>query len=69
MPSTDQLPPLNTKQLAQALGVQSESIRVRLCKTGHYYGLTPTKLPNGRLLWPGDAFKRLTKDGGLQKGA
>lgn len=53
--------PLTTEALAHSLGLQSNSIRVRLCRTGSYFGLTPDKLPNGRLLWPADSKAQLLK--------
>jgi len=43
---------LTTDTLARALGVKAGTIRRGLCVDGHYLGLTPTKLGNGRLLWP-----------------
>jgi hypothetical protein len=49
-----------TESLARRLGLQPQSLRAAICRNGHYYGLRPTKLPNGRLLWPADAFERLT---------
>lgn len=58
-------PALTTEALARVVGIKPQSIRVALCNKGHYYGLRPTKLPNGRLLWPADALERLTaKQGG-----
>ncbi len=48
-----------TETLAIELGLKANSIRSRVCRTGHYFGLTPTKLPNGRLLWPADSVERL----------
>ena len=41
----------NTKELGQILGVKGESIRRSLSVNGHYMGLKPIKLPNGRLAW------------------
>lgn len=52
-------PQITTEALASQIGIKPGSIRVRLCRTGSYFGLKPTKLPNGRLLWPGDALDRL----------
>lgn len=46
---------LTTEQFAEALHGKPSTIRTRLCKTGSYYGITPIKLPSGRLLWPADA--------------
>lgn len=54
-----------TEQLGDLIGIKPVSIRVRLCQTGSYFGLIPSKLPNGRLLWPADSVERLlmTKEG------
>jgi hypothetical protein len=52
--------PLSTEDLAHVALVTPASIRVRLCRTGSYFGLQPVKLPNGRLAWPHDSEKRLT---------
>ncbi len=54
---------LSTETFARAIGLRPDSIRVTLCRRGDYYGLTPAKLPNGRLLWPVDAVDRLIKGG------
>jgi len=60
---------ISTDELAkQALTTQG-TIRVRLCKTGSYFGIRPKKLPNGRLLWPADSINRLVEkasQGGAQ---
>lgn len=58
---------LSTDELAAAIRGKPESIRVRLCREGSYYGIRPTKLPNGRLLWPADTLERLTKYGAASK--
>jgi hypothetical protein len=50
---------LTTGQFGSQIGIKPESIRVRLCQTGSYFGVTPRKLPNGRLLWPADAAEQL----------
>lgn len=50
-----------TEALAAGLGIKAQSIRARVCRCGSYFGLRPTKLPNGRLLWPADAIARLKK--------
>lgn len=52
-----------TEILAQRLGLQPQTLRAALSRAGHYYGIKPTKLPNGRLLWPANAFERLTAGG------
>jgi len=43
---------LNTRQLAEKIGILSTSIHARYCRNGDYFGLIPEKLPNGQLLWP-----------------
>ena len=55
--------PLTTNELARAIGMRPDSIRVRLCRTGSFYGLRPGKLPNDRLIWPADSVERLLAQG------
>ncbi|MBI9083356.1 MAG: hypothetical protein JEZ11_07140 [Desulfobacterales bacterium] len=43
---------LSTMEFAEKLLVKPESVRHSLCVRGHYLGVRPRKLPNGRLLWP-----------------
>ncbi|MEX3784903.1 hypothetical protein [Paraburkholderia sp. BR14374] len=50
-----------TEDFAAQLGLLPQSIRKRYCQTGSYFGVRPVKLANGRLLWPADAFARLTE--------
>ncbi|WP_341645425.1 DNA-binding protein [Thauera sp. SDU_THAU2] len=60
---------LDTAEWASALRVKPDTVRRALCLKGHYMGVVPIKLPNGRLLWPADALDRLTaprKVGGKQ---
>jgi len=52
-----------TRELAAFAGVQPESIRVQYCRAGHYFGLVPDRLPNGRLAWPSDSRERLLEAG------
>lgn len=49
----------STAQFSKIAGVQADSIRVRLCKTGSYFGIKPIKLRNGRLLWPDNSRELL----------
>jgi hypothetical protein len=42
---------LNTKEFAEIFRVKTETVRHGLCLDGHYLGLKPLKLQNGRLLW------------------
>lgn len=50
---------LTTLQLASALELQEQSIRKRYSQTGSYFGVRPSKLPNGRLRWPNDSVQKL----------
>ncbi len=50
---------LNTAQFARELGIQPESLRKAIAKNGSYYGVTPAKQANGRLVWPADALVQL----------
>ena len=43
---------MTTEELAHILRIQAGSVRRALCVHGHYHGLTPIRLPNGRLVWP-----------------
>lgn len=43
---------LSTEQFASINKVQPQSVRIRLCRTGSYYGVKPVKLKNKRLVWP-----------------
>jgi hypothetical protein len=49
-----------TEALADATGHQPQTLRAGYCRNGHWCGIRPAKLPNGRLLWPADAIERLT---------
>lgn len=51
---------LDTAEAAAVLRVKPQTLRRCLCMQGHYLGIVPLKLPNGRLLWPADALDRLT---------
>ena len=42
---------LDTAEAAAVLRVKPQTLRRALCLKGHYMGLRPSKLPNGRLLW------------------
>lgn len=52
-------PPLITEDFGAMLGVRAQTVRVRLCRTGSYYGCVPVKSPSGRLLWPSDGPARI----------
>ncbi len=42
---------LSTNELAAILRVNATGIRGAMCRTGHFLGMRPVKLKNGRLLW------------------
>lgn len=48
---------LTTEQFAELMHGKPSTIRTRLCKTGSFYGITPIKLPSGRLLWSVEAVQ------------
>jgi len=52
---------ITTEQLAAMLHLKPQSIRKRYCETGAYYGVRPTKLPNGRLMWSPDTLTLLSE--------
>ncbi len=60
MPSyrSDRIP---TEDFAHALGVKPQTVRVRLCRTGSYFGVRPFKTPSGRLMWPSDGPDQLIR--------
>lgn len=43
---------LRTKEFAERNAIKAGSVLQRLNEHGHYFGITPLKLANGRLLWP-----------------
>lgn len=51
---------ISTEELAALLRLKPQSLRAALCRDGHYFGVRPRKLPNGRLLWPADAVERMS---------
>ena len=42
---------LTTEEFAKLNRVKPQSVTARLCRTGSYFGITPLKLANGRLIW------------------
>jgi hypothetical protein len=42
----------STEQFAANNLVKRDSVLSRLSRFGHYFGVKPQKLANGRLLWP-----------------
>ena len=43
---------IQTRELARRFGFAPFTVRKHLCLKGHFFGLTPLKMPNGRNLWP-----------------
>ena len=50
--NADSPPGVTTEEFARLNLVRSQSVVARLCRTGSYHGVRPTKLASGRLLWP-----------------
>lgn len=50
---------LTTTQFARELGISPETLRQAHSKQGSYFGVVPSKQPNGRLLWPTAELERL----------
>lgn len=59
-PSARPAAKITTEETAGLLRVVPQTIRAGLCRNGHYLGLKPVKLPNGKLLWDAAAVERLT---------
>ena len=55
-----QQPLITAATLARQIDRQPASIRTAVWRNGHFCGLKPARLPNGRLLWPADAVARIT---------
>lgn len=51
---------ITTEEMARQLRIAPQTARAGLCRKGHYLGLRPVKLPNGKLLWDAAAVERLT---------
>ena len=54
---------LSTEEAAAILRVASQTPRASLCRLGHWMGMRPVKLPNGRLLWDAAEVERLASGG------
>ena len=50
---------LTTNEMAAQLRIVGQSVRASLCRNGHYLGMRPVKLPNGKLLWDANEVARL----------
>ena len=49
----------STEEAAARLRAASQTPRASLCRLGHWLGMVPVKLPNGRLLWSAEEVERL----------
>ncbi len=50
---------IGTETISERFEVQPQTPRRSYCLHGHWMGMVPTKLPNGRLLWDEDEADRL----------
>jgi hypothetical protein len=50
---------ITTEVIAARFGVEPQTPRASLCRNGHWMGMRPVKLPNGRLLWDEAEAERL----------
>jgi hypothetical protein len=58
-PSARPAAKITTEELATQFRNVPQSIRAALCRNGHFCGLKPVKLPNGKLLWDAVAAERV----------
>lgn len=49
----------STESVAISANLHPGSLRNSFCRKGHWCGIRPAKLPNGRLLWPADQIDAL----------
>lgn len=54
---------LSTEEAAAKLRAAPQTPRASLCRLGHWMGMRPVKLPNGRLLWDAAEVERLASGG------
>ena len=55
---------ITTEEGAERMRNQPQTWRAGYCRNGHYLGMVPVKLPNGRLLWDAAEVERLTSGKG-----
>lgn len=60
VPSIRPAAKITTEEMAGQLRIVPQTARAGLCRNGHYLGMRPVKLPNGKLLWDAAAVERLT---------
>lgn len=51
--------PYSTDELVGMLDCRPQTARAALCRSGHYLGIVPIKLPNRKLLWPAEQVERV----------
>ncbi|MCF7979661.1 MAG: monooxygenase [Chromatiaceae bacterium] len=54
----------STNELGEIINRSPHTIRTRLSRFGHFYGIKPKKLVSGQLIWPLDSPERLTQEEG-----
>jgi hypothetical protein len=54
---------LSAEQFAAKNHVKAPSVRSRICRFGHYFGVIPERLANGRLSFPDVQVKKGGEDG------
>ena len=57
---------IGTNELARLLGIVPHTAHRSYCMKGHYLGLRPVKLPNGRLRWSSAQVRQLTNGDPIQ---
>ncbi len=62
-PSARSAAKITTHELADMLRVEQQTVRASYCRNGHYLGLRPLKLSNGKLLWDLTSAERLIAGG------
>lgn len=64
MPTTITESHVTTAAAAKALGAKPHTPISSLSRFGHWLGMKPVKLPNGRLLWPASDIDKMLQGGG-----
>lgn len=49
----------STEEAAVLLKVKPQTLRAAVCRSGHYAGIKPRKLPSRFLAWPAEAIDAL----------
>lgn len=53
----------STDEAASLLKIRPQTLRAAVCRSGHYAGVRPHKLPSRFLAWPADQIERLATGG------